>query len=146
VSLIGGTKKTSGFDGIVFGAALPFPLFSVNGGARQKAQGDLMQAQAELRDATARVAADVMATRTALAAQQGAAGIRPDSLAARGAEVATIAEAAYREGALSQLELLEARKASAEARAAALRWLVDQQLTRLDFKRAIGAPVMEAQP
>lgn len=146
VSLIGGTKRTSGFDGIVFGAALPFPLFSVNGGARQKAQGDLMQAQAELRDAAARVAADVMATRTALAAQQGAAGIRPDSLAARGAEVATIAEAAYREGALSQLELLEARKASAEARAAALRWLVDQQLTRLDFKRAIGAPVMEAQP
>ncbi len=74
--------------------------------------------------------------REALAA--GASGVD-----ARAAEVAQIAEGAYREGAISLMELIEAQRARAESRAAALRWTVDVNLAQLELNRALGAPLLE---
>ena len=41
------------------------------------------------------------------------------------------------------MELIEAQRARAESRAAALRWTVDVNLAQLELNRALGAPLME---
>ncbi len=146
LTLTGGAKRTGGFDGVQFGVTLPLPLFNLNGGARQQALGTLQQAEADLREARNRVTADVTGAVRTLEAQHAARTVRPAQMSARGAEIAQIAEVAYREGGISQLELLEARRASADARAMALRWLVDQHLARIDLRRATGAPLLENIP
>jgi cobalt-zinc-cadmium efflux system outer membrane protein len=146
LALVGGTKRTSGYDGVQFGVSVPLPLFNLNGGARQQALGALQQAQADLRETQHRVRAEVAGAVRTLDAQRAAQSVRAEQMGARGAEIAQIAEVAYREGGISQLELLEARRASADARAAALRWLVDQHLALLDLRRATGAPILETAP
>ncbi len=146
LALIGGTKRTSGYDGVQFGVSVPLPLFNLNGGARQQALGAVQQAEADLRDVRNRVTAEVTGAVRAVEAQRAARAVRASQMGSRGAEIAHIAEVAYREGGISQLELLEARRASADARAAALRWLVDQHLALLDLRRATGAPILETAP
>jgi outer membrane protein TolC len=66
----------------------------------------------------------------------------PD-LAERGAEVAAIAEMAYREGAATLVELLDARRAHADARAAAATRAAELALARIELARALGAPLEE---
>jgi outer membrane protein TolC len=65
------------------------------------------------------------------------------SLAARANEIAQIADASYREGATSLLELIEAQRARSESRAAAARWAVEVRLSLIELKRATGTPLVE---
>ena len=51
---------------------------------------------------------------------------------------------AYAAGGATLLELLDARRAHAEALATSLRWGVEVRLARLDLNRAIGAPLLES--
>lgn len=139
-----GIKQTSGYTTKVIGVGVPLPLFNSNGAARSRAQGELRAAEAELRAAEQVVRADVVAAvesyRTLLAASAGAG----DTITARSGEIARIAAAAYREGGTSLLEVLEAQRARAEARAAATRWIIDVRLARLELDRAIGASLVES--
>ncbi|MHB1225591.1 MAG: hypothetical protein ACYC2G_16310, partial [Gemmatimonadaceae bacterium] len=79
-----------------------------------------------------------------LSALLAAGGPGADSLAARAAGVARVAGAAYAEGGLTLLELLDARRAHAEALTVALRWSADVRLARLDLNRASGVPLTES--
>jgi cobalt-zinc-cadmium efflux system outer membrane protein len=139
-----GVKQTSGYTTKVIGIGVPLPIFNSNGAARSRARGELRAAEAELRAAEQAVHADVVAAvesyRTLLAASAGAG----DTITARSGEIARIAAAAYREGGTSLLEVLEAQRARAEARAAATRWIIDVRLARLELDRAAGAPLMES--
>jgi cobalt-zinc-cadmium efflux system outer membrane protein len=142
LQLVSGYKTTSGINTGVIAVMVPLPMFNRNEGAKVRSRGEAIVAQAELRDAEARVRADVTAAvrgyeaiREALA--DGVAGIE-----ARATEIAAIAEGAYREGAISLMELVEAQRTRAESRAAALRWTVDVQLARIELNRATGAPIM----
>jgi outer membrane protein, heavy metal efflux system len=143
-SLVAGTKRTGGYDTRVVGAALPLPLFDRNGGARQAAAGELLAIEAELRDLENRVRAEVAATVNGYVAVLAAGPDVSASLAAGASEVATIAQAAYREGGASLLEVLEARRTRAEVHATALRWAVTALEARLDLNRATGAPPLES--
>jgi outer membrane protein TolC len=67
------------------------------------------------------------------------------ALSERGAEVARIAGTAYREGAISLVELLDARRAHADARATASTWAVELAMARIELFRALGAPIVEGQ-
>jgi cobalt-zinc-cadmium efflux system outer membrane protein len=139
-----GVKQTSGYSTKVIGVGIPLPLFNSNGAARSRAQGELRAAEAELRAAEQAVRADVVAAvesyRTLLAATATAG----DTITARSGEIARIAAAAYREGGTSLLEVLEAQRAHAEARAAATRWIVDVRLAQLELERATGAPLVDS--
>ena len=55
-----------------------------------------------------------------------------------------MADAAYAEGGLSLLELLDARRARAEVLTAALGWSAELRLARLELNRASGAPLTES--
>ncbi|HEY9429686.1 MAG TPA: hypothetical protein VIR34_21165, partial [Gemmatimonadaceae bacterium] len=65
------------------------------------------------------------------------------TLSEGGAEVARIAEASYREGAITLMELLDAERAHADLRAALARWSADVALARMEVNRALGAPIEE---
>jgi cobalt-zinc-cadmium efflux system outer membrane protein len=139
-----GLKQTSGYTTKLIGVGVPLPLFNSNGAGRSRAQGELRAAEAELRAAEQAVRADAVAAvesyRTLLAASAGAG----DTITARSGEIARIAAAAYREGGTSLLEVLEAQRARAEARAAATRWIIDVRLARLELDRATGAPLTDS--
>ena len=90
------------------------------------------------------VRAEVTSAATALRALLDARTPGADSLATRAAEVAQVADAAYAAGGGSLLELLDARRARAEALTAALRWAADLRLARLELNRASGAPLLQA--
>ncbi len=143
LQLVSGYKQTSGYSTGVLGVIVPLPLFSRNDGARQRTAGEWQLADAALRDAELRVRGEVRAALQALDAMRQALTGGTTGLDARAAEVAQIAEGAYREGAISLMELVEAQRARAETRAAALRWTVDLHLAMLDLNRATGAPLLE---
>lgn len=142
-ALVGGVKETGGERGAIFGVSVPVPLFDRNGGARERAAGELLIADALVRDAESRVRAEV--TAAVLAYEELLTALPADrkALGSDGEEVARIMEAAYREGGASLVEVLEARHAAADARASELRWAAQLQLALLDLNRATGAPIVE---
>lgn len=143
VQVIAGSKETSGYNTGVLGFMVPLPLFSRNEGARERARGESLVADAERRDAELRVRGEVAAAIRGIVAMREALEAGASGIDARAAEVAQIAEGAYREGAISLMELVEAQRARAESRAAALRWTVDLHLATLELNRAVGAPLLE---
>jgi multidrug efflux system outer membrane protein len=143
VALEIGAKQTGGYTTGVFAVAIGLPVFDQGAGARQRAHGEQQIAEAELRAAEQRVTTEVTA---ALGAYQRLLAARPESavaLAAQGAEIAQIAEAAYREGAIPLIELLDAERAHADARAEAARWSAELATARIALNRALGAPIEE---
>ena len=143
VQVIAGRKVTTGYNTGVLGFMVPLPLFSRNEGVRERAQGEALVADAELRDAELQVRGEVSAAIRGVTALREALAAGTSGIDARAAEVAQIAEGAYREGAISLMELVEAQRARAESRAAALRWTVDLHLATLELNRALGAPLLE---
>lgn len=146
-----GSKRTSGFLTGTVQVGVAVPLFDRNGGNRERAQGDVLIATGDLRAAEATVNADVTAAYRAYTTMlaeydrgigQDAAGLR--DLDSRSLAVATIAAAAYREGAIQLFELLDAQRVRAEVRTAALRTAIDVQLARIDLLRAVGLPIDSA--
>lgn len=144
VSLQFGTMQSAGFTGRTVGVAVPLPLLDRNAGGRARAAGALRVAEAELRAAENAARAEADGAVAGLSALLAADGPGADSLAARAAAVARIAEAAYADGGVTLLELLDARRAHADALAAALRWGAELRLARLELNRAIGAPLTDS--
>ncbi len=142
LQFVAGYKQTSGANTGVVGVIVPLPTFNRNEGARERAAGESMIASAEYRDAEHRVRGEVTAALRAYEAIRGAIGEGASGVDDRAAEIARIAEASYREGAISLVEVVEAQRARAETRAAAARWAIDARLAMLDINRATGAPIL----
>ncbi len=143
VGLTGGYKGTAGLSTSVIGVTVGAPLLNTNGGNRERSAGEWLLASADRRLAELRVTNGV---RAALAAAHGidaASRGFDDRFAADAAVVAGAAEAAYREGESSLVELLDAFRAAADARAALVRATVDRAMARLELRRAMGAPAVE---
>ena len=138
-----GTKRTGGYNTGVAAISIGLPIFDRGSGARQQARAEQQIAEAELRSANDRVAAEAAGSMRAygelLAARPAGAG----ALYEGGAEVARIADASYREGAITLMELLDAERANADLRAALARWTADVALARMEVNRALGAPIEE---
>ncbi len=144
VGLSGGYKGTGGFSTATFGVILTPPLLNLNGGNRERTAGEEIIATAELRAAELRVVAEARAALAAAQALDDGTSAFDAGFADRADLVASAADAAYREGAATLTELLEAHRARAEARAAGVRGQMDRALTRLALRRAMGASALEA--
>ncbi len=143
VGVTAGYKGTSGIATSVVGLFVTPPLLNANGGNRERATGEWLLADAERRALEIRVRGEVQAAYDAVRAMDAMA-VRADAAsAARADEIAAAAEAAYREGHATLTETLEALRAVADVRAAALQATADRQLIRLELRRAMGAPVLE---
>jgi outer membrane protein TolC len=143
IGLSGGYKGTGGYATGQFGVVLTPPLLNLNGGHRERATGEWMMADAERRATELRAAHEARAALAAAQALDAGTAALDAAFAARADTVASAAEAAYREGAATLTELLEAHRARAEARAAGVRAVADRALARLDLKRALGASPLE---
>jgi outer membrane protein TolC len=138
-----GTKRTGGYDTGVAAISIGLPIFDQGSGARQRARGEQQVAEAELRSVHDRVFAEAAGS---LRAYREVVSARPPgtvALVQAGAQVARIAEASYREGAITLTELLDAERAHADFRAALARWSAEVALTRMQLNRALGAPIEE---
>lgn len=143
VGVTAGYKGTGGYAAGVIGLLVTPPLLNANGGGRERATGEWLLADAERRALEIRVRGEVQAAHDAVVAMDALA-VRADASGARRAdEIAAAAEAAYREGAATLTETLEALRAVADVRAAALRATADRHLIRLELRRAMGATVLE---
>jgi len=145
-----GNKRTSGFLTNTAQVGVAVPLFDRNGGNRERARGERLIAEGDLRAAQSAVDAQVMSAYRAYRglieeyertsdAVTGVEGLR--TLAARSAEVAAVSGVAYREGAISLFELLDAERVRADVRSAALRAAADVHMARVDLLRALGLPI-----
>jgi len=145
-----GNKRTSGFltQTLQIGVAIPF--FDRNGGNRERARGELLMAEGDLRAAQLSVEAQVMSAYRAYRAlldeydRTGDAGLTAEGLRTleqRGATVAGVAGVAYREGAISLFELLDAERVRADVRSTSLRAAAEVQMARADLLRALGLPI-----
>lgn len=144
VSISGGTRSSGGDRGGTVAVGVSIPLLDRNGPARQVAQGELLQARAALRQAELLVRAEVATAAAAYERLRNNLLPLAPGAGARGEEVAQIIQAAYREGGATLFELLDAQRAAAEFDEAALHWLTDLQLARLDLLQALGEPLPEA--
>lgn len=137
-----GAKQTAGATGAIIALATPVPLFDRNGPARQTASGEVEMAAAELRRTENAIRAEVVAAiegyRHLLDARLTAAPI-----AERGTDVAGIADAAYREGAITLTELLDAQRVAASARSLEVTWAAEIAIARIELNRSLGAPIQE---
>jgi cobalt-zinc-cadmium efflux system outer membrane protein len=138
-----GAKRTGGYDTGVAAISIGLPIFDRGSGARQRARGEQQTAEAELRYVRDRIRAEAAGS---LRAYREILAARPAGTAALvrgGAEVARIAEASYREGAITLMELLDAERAHADFRSALARWSAEVALVRMEVNRALGAPIEE---
>lgn len=144
VGITGGYKGTAGLSTTVVGLTIAAPLLNANGGNRERSAGEWLLASADRRATELRVVNEVRASFVSAALIDDATSGFDAAFIARATVVADAAEASYREGAASLLELLDAFRAAADARAAFVRGTLDRALVRLELRRAMGAPAVEA--
>lgn len=144
VTVGGGTRSSGGDRGATMSVGFSFPLLDRNGPARQVARGELLQARAALRETELAIRAQVAAAAASYERLHASLSPLASNVGTRGADVAQIVQAAYREGGATLFELLDAQRAAADLDAAALRWITDLQVARLDLLQALGDPLPEA--
>jgi len=141
-----GTKRAGGLTSMIAGLSLPLPLFDQNRGEVQRASGERAAAEQELAWAERRAAAEVGAAHEAarlLAAQ--AARFR-GTFVGRAEEARRIAVAAYEEGAVTLLQVLDASRTLGEARVMYARTLYAERTSRLELGAAIGDDLLDGRP
>lgn len=149
-----GVKQSAGTTSMIAGVSLPLPLFDANRGelARARAERDAaaFELAAQERAARAEVvgaeeAARILTERAGTLTRRDAAG-RGAAYLARADEARAIALGAYREGAVSLLQVLDAARAWGEARVAYYRTLYAQHEAVLALLVARGDDLAAALP
>jgi cobalt-zinc-cadmium efflux system outer membrane protein len=149
-----GVKQSAGTNSMIAGLSLPLPLFDQNRGERARATAERdaaafdlaaqeRAARADLAGATE--AARILTARASALARRDSAGRAPAYLA-RADEARAIALGAYREGAVSLLQVLDAARAWGEARVAYYRTLCAQHEAVLALVVARGDDLIAAVP
>jgi outer membrane protein, heavy metal efflux system len=139
-----GSKRTLGVTSMIAGFTVPLPIFDRNRGAIQEATGLQQATAADLAWVERRVDAEVQsayAAATSLAAQTSRLRGR---MLERAEESRRIALAAYQEGAVSLLQVLDASRTLADARLAYYRLLFAERESQLELRAAIGETSLSA--
>jgi outer membrane protein TolC len=140
--LQGGSKLTGGFMTGQVGLNVPMPIFNRNAGARERAMSVERQADAGWRAALLTVTGEVL-TAADQVRRLESLGARLAATPTDGATIAASARVAYAEGAMTLLELLDAQRAAADARATAQQYRADLLLARLTLARAVGVSLLD---
>ena len=143
LALAGGYKRTAGLDSAVVGIVTTVPLFERNGRALARAEGDARAAALE-RQATVERARAEAAILVRAARSLAARAARVDEDLVRPAEEARrSALAAFHEGAVDVLRVVDAERTHAESRREALDLTVEAFVTACRARLAAG---LEALP
>jgi cobalt-zinc-cadmium efflux system outer membrane protein len=133
-----GYKRNSGDNTLVAGVTVPLPVYNRNQAQISRAEAELGAAEAEHRHARNLALAELAAAERAVRMnQQQIESLRADFLL-RADESRSISLAAYREGAVDLLVLLDAQRVRAQAQEFYFQALYDYQLSIHELERASG--------
>lgn len=141
-----GSKRIGGVSTMIAGISVPIPLFDQNRGEVQRASAEQSAAEQELAWRERQVTAQVAAAHEAVRLVAGRRGRLSDSLIARAEESRRIALAAYREGATSLLQVLDASRTLADVRLAAYRTLIVERESLLELNIVAGTEPLGPAP
>ena len=142
LALSGGYKRTTGLDTAVVGVVTTVPVFERNGRAVARAEADARAAGLELEATLARARADAaILVRGARELQARLARLDED-LVFPAEEARRSALAAFREGAIDVLRVVDAERTNTEARREALDLTVEAVLASCRARLAAGQEVL----
>lgn len=141
-----GTKRRGGATSLLLGLSLPLPLFDQNRGEVQRATGERSAAEQELAWAERQAIAEVEAAYEAAQLLTEQVDYLRGTFLARAEESRRIALAAYQEGAVSLLQVLDASRTLGDARLTYYRTTFAQRLSLLELNAAVGASSLYAAP
>ncbi len=133
-----GTKRTLGVTSLIAGVSLPVPLFDQNRGDVQRASGERAAADQDYVWAEREAVAELEGTLEVARLLREQADQLRGSFLARAEDSRRIALAAYKEGAVSLLQVIDATRTLADARITYYRTLFAQRQSLLDLNAAAG--------
>ena len=144
-TITGGARLLQGTEDTAFvvGLSIPLPIHDRNQGRLREAEIDLSRATDERRAAEIRVhSALIDAYQALLSSFQEVTALREQVLPAAGAAYEGIRES-YRQGKLTQLDVLESQKTLFEVRDQYARSLTDYHRARAQVEGLVGTPISE---
>jgi len=136
--LLGYKDQADGFSGAALTVALPLPLFDRRGGAADGARARQSAASASLDLRTREARTDVLSASDRYEVTRQRLGRIGDDLVDEAQALLTAAGAAYDEGEMSLLELLDAARAFRDTRLTAVSLTADTWIAYYDLLRAMG--------
>lgn len=133
-----GYKRTGGFDTLIGGVSIPLAIHDRNKGAIAQAVAQASRQRQLVRAAEMRIRSEVEAALAAERSRRQVATTLQEGLVADAAQSHEIALAAYREGGVELLYLLDAQRTLNEARLLQLQAEFDYQRSRAETRIAAG--------
>ena len=141
-----GSKSIEGAPTLIAGLSVPLPLFDQNRGEVARAEGERTAVEQELRWAERRASSEVLGAFDAATILTARVNALQRDFVARAEESRRVALAAYREGAVPLLQVLDATRTLADARLTYLRARHAQQDAVLALYVAAGRDPADALP
>jgi cobalt-zinc-cadmium efflux system outer membrane protein len=139
LGVMAGVKRMLGDASVVAGLSMPLPIFDRNRGEIQRARAQQRLAAFDRESTERQVVAEVRAAYAAVT-MLGAQVARIDgSMLQRAEESRRIAEGAYREGATSLTQVLDAARSLVEARESYYRAVFARNQSLIELNAAIGS-------
>ena len=142
VRQLGGTfgiKSTAGQRSLIAGVSVTLPLFDHNQGAVQRATAERIAAEQELAWATRTFSAELHTSFAAAVRLRARAADVQQIVVDRAESARAVALAAYREGATTILQVIDASRALADARLSSARLLLAERESRFDVLIGSGS-------
>lgn len=135
-----GYKRTNEFNTLIGGISIPLPVRDDNAGRIGEALAQVRRREAALRAAEARISAEVAAAVETVRRRSEMLRSMETGVLDRARETSRIALAAYQEGGVELLDVLDAQRAQNELDRFHSRLVFDYQLSWVDLETASGTP------
>ncbi len=141
-----GYKRTGGFNTLMGGFSIPLPVRDRNTGRIEEALAEVRRREAALRAVEARIGAEVAAAVETVRRSREMLRSMETGMLDRARETSRIAQAAYQEGGVELLEVLDAQRAQNEIGLFHSRSAFDYQLSWVDLETASGTSDLRLSP
>ena len=133
-----GYKRNNAFHTLIGGFSISLPVRDKNTGRIEEALAEVRRREADLRAVQARIGAEVAAALETVRRRQEILRLMETGMLDRARETSRIAQAAYQEGGVELLEVLDAQRAQNEISLFYSRSALDYQLSWVDLETASG--------
>ena len=133
-----GYKRNNAFHTLIGGFSISLPVRDKNTGRIEAALAQVRRREADLRAVEARIGAEVAAALETVRRRQEILRLMETGMLDRARETSRIAQAAYQEGGVELLEVLDAQRAQNEIALFYSRSALDYQLSWVDLETATG--------